>query len=558
MYYGDNLTVMQDWNSKMFDFIYTDPPYNSDARYNLTFAPLLEANEDYLNLDAGLTDAAQDATYDDIWKWTELSEDYYKMMLAEQQEIIIETSRLLYKKYHGTPIGSFLMFMYPRLLWMYRSLKRTGVLMIHVDSYYSHHLHIMLESIFGEGRRVATFRWKRHNAKSSITRHPGNTLDDILCYSVSDQYTFNPRIITVSDEDDTRFPFVDERGRWASDPMFADGKRKGDSGLPWREIDPNQISAGLHWRVRRQALPEDIKRQFVGKSMQECLEILDENGFIYWSENQRPRFKRYAQYSDPPAIQDLITDIKPIGTGKEDLGFATAKPVALMERFIKAFTNPGDLVGDPFNGSGSTTIAALRLNRRAAGIDITTQSMFMTQRRILNEFGDDVNITISGIPRDMIGVDEMIKKDRHEFERQIVQIYTNNHAETNLRKGADGGVDGKSFFRIGAETQKLIHQVKSGKSEREDVSSLLGVMARENATLGVLYVRNPPTKAMLEETHKAGYVSINGVSIKKVQIVTAEEVYILGNRLVLPWVEQDNTKNVVALPKSRALEFFVD
>lgn len=547
MYYGDNLTLMREWNSPIFDLIYTDPPYNSDARYNLTFAPLMGVEND----------VAQDQTYDDIWKWNAVTEEYYQMMIGEQSEIIIDTARLLYKKYYRTSIGSFLMFMYPRLLWMHRSLKQTGVLMVHVDSYYSHHLHMMLESIFGEGRRVATFRWKRHNAKSSITRHPGNTLDDILCYSVSDQYTFHPRVVTVSNDEDTRFPFADEKGRWASDPMFADGKRNGDSGLPWRGIDPNQISAGLHWRVRRQALPEEIKAQFEGKTMEECLEILDENGFIYWSENEKPRFKRYQQYCDPPAIQDLIIDIKPIGTGKEDLGFATAKPVALMERFIKAFTNPGDLVGDPFAGSGSTVMAALRLNRRAVGIDITTQSMFMTQRRIQSEFANEVNIVVDGIPRDFAGIDNLIERDRHEFERQIIQTYTDNHTQTNWKKGADGGVDGRSFFENDGESAKIVHQVKSGKAAREDVSNLLGVMGREQALMGILYLRNPPTKPMIDEANNAGQVIINGVSCKKIQLVTAEDVFINNQRLVLPWIEDRESKNIVALPKSRALEFFV-
>lgn len=48
----------------------------------------------------------------------------------------------------------------------------------------------------------------------------------------------------------------------------------------------------------------------------------------------------------------------------------TQKPVALMEHFVKTLTNPGDLVLDPFMGSGSTGVAAQTLGRRFTGIEL--------------------------------------------------------------------------------------------------------------------------------------------------------------------------------------------
>jgi site-specific DNA-methyltransferase (adenine-specific) len=55
-------------------------------------------------------------------------------------------------------------------------------------------------------------------------------------------------------------------------------------------------------------------------------------------------------------------------TSREYCGWhPTQKPVALLERMVLAHTAPGDLVLDPFSGSGSTAIAALKNGRRFVG-----------------------------------------------------------------------------------------------------------------------------------------------------------------------------------------------
>ena len=54
----------------------------------------------------------------------------------------------------------------------------------------------------------------------------------------------------------------------------------------------------------------------------------------------------------------------------ERLGYPTQKPEALLERIIQASSNPGDLVLDPFGGSGSTMIAADRLGMSARLIEL--------------------------------------------------------------------------------------------------------------------------------------------------------------------------------------------
>ena len=60
----------------------------------------------------------------------------------------------------------------------------------------------------------------------------------------------------------------------------------------------------------------------------------------------------------------------------------TQKPEALLERIILASTNEGDLILDPFNGSGTTGVAALKLNRKYIGIDNNLEYLEITKKRI--------------------------------------------------------------------------------------------------------------------------------------------------------------------------------
>lgn len=53
----------------------------------------------------------------------------------------------------------------------------------------------------------------------------------------------------------------------------------------------------------------------------------------------------------------------------------TAKPVSLLEYLILTYSNPGDLVLDPFVGAGSTAIAAARLGRRCIGVELRSEAL---------------------------------------------------------------------------------------------------------------------------------------------------------------------------------------
>jgi DNA modification methylase len=70
--------------------------------------------------------------------------------------------------------------------------------------------------------------------------------------------------------------------------------------------------------------------------------------------------------------------------GKEIVGYPTQKPLALLERIITTSTNEGDIVLDCFAGSGTTAVAAERLNRRWISGDVGKLSIYTQQKRLLN------------------------------------------------------------------------------------------------------------------------------------------------------------------------------
>lgn len=103
------------------------------------------------------------------------------------------------------------------------------------------------------------------------------------------------------------------------------------------------------------------------------------------SEHRKP--STVDEESAGPPLSDVweVGIIAPMS--KERLGFPTQKPEALLERVIKASSNEGDLVLDPFCGCGTAVAVAERLKRKWIGIDVTHLAINLIKRRIFDGFG---------------------------------------------------------------------------------------------------------------------------------------------------------------------------
>src|SRR5467141_3369011 len=78
-----------------------------------------------------------------------------------------------------------------------------------------------------------------------------------------------------------------------------------------------------------------------------------------------------------------VWEIRPPESWEKKFGkHPTQKPVALLERILLASTNEGDLVLDPFSGSGTTALAALRTKRHAIGCELSAEFLTLSLRRL--------------------------------------------------------------------------------------------------------------------------------------------------------------------------------
>ena len=91
------------------------------------------------------------------------------------------------------------------------------------------------------------------------------------------------------------------------------------------------------------------------------------------SQRLKGRMKGETDVWDIPSLNNMA---------KERTGYPTQKPLALYERIIEASSNPGDLVLDPFCGSGTTLVAAQRLGRRWIGIDSNASAVETARGRL--------------------------------------------------------------------------------------------------------------------------------------------------------------------------------
>ena len=520
LYFGDNLDILrQHVADESVDLIYLDPPFNSNATYNVLFREK-----------SGEQSAAQITAFDDTWHWGLESESAYHDVVKDGPKALADLLQAMRSFLGQNDMMAYLTMMAQRMVELHRVLKPIGSIYLHCDPTASHYLKLLLDAVFGIDKFRNEIVWKRTGSHGGSKRW-GPIHDTILFYSVSDNYLWN-RVYQDYDASYLQkyYRFEDENGTYQLVSLTGAGTRSGDSGRPWRGIDPTD--SGRHWAVPNNTLRTvfpDI--DFAELSTQQKLDLLDEAGRVYWPERGSvPRQKRYANESPGVPIQDIISDIPPIGAqARERLGYPTQKPEALLERIINASSNEGEVVLDPFCGCGTAIAAAERLNRRWIGIDVTHIAITLIRHRLRDSFGEELRpYSVLGDPKDLPSAAALAQQDRYQFEWWALGLVDARPAQ-DKRKGADSGVDGYiNFFDDGSgKAKRVVVQVKSGHVQRNQIATLKGDMAREKAEIGLFITLEPPTGPMRGEAAAAGFYEPSHFlehRFPRVQILTIEEL----------------------------------
>ncbi len=522
LYFGDNLKWLSDrkeFPDASVDLVYLDPPFNSNADYNVLFRE-----------PSGQVSQAQFHAFTDTWSWADAAETYHQFIDNCPNVEVVELMEALQSFLKHSPMMAYLAMMAPRLLEMRRVLKETGTLYLHCDPTASHYLRMLLDGIFGARNFRNEISWKRSQPKSHTTVNFPNCRDVILRYSKSESVVFN-KVFGEHDPEYIQkfYRFTDPDGR---------RYRLGDI------TNPNKNRPNLTYEFL------GVKR--VWRWTKDRMEQAYREGRIYQSRpGAVPQEKRYLDEMQGQPISDDWDDIEHLHGGvrpnilTESLGYPTQKPLALLERIISASSNAGDVVLDPFCGCGTTIHAAQKLDRKWIGIDITYLAINLIKRRLKDAFGEEIPFEEKGQPTDFASAKRLAELDKFQFQHWALSLIGARPLKEGEGKGADRGVDGLLYYyeterkdflnRVREDApamkkepvhrEKIIVQVKGGGVNRSDVATLLGDVENQKAAGGVLITLEKPSKQMRTEAADAGHYSSklwHDKDYPRIQILTVE------------------------------------
>ncbi len=486
LYYGDNLDILRNKiDAESIDLCYIDPPFNSKRTYFQIYN------------NQGSEDRAQAQAFEDTWEWGDEAIAGFAYILdvsnLNNSKLMPQTVALIRGLHEVLGEGSlfaYLVHMALRVVEIHRVLKPTGSFYLHCDPTASHYLKLICDSVFCAGGNGGDFineivwHYRRWTGKAKKFQKLHDTI--LLYVKSKDSYTFNPLYIEYTEgSKDRKLQGVLHRFKDGEEPyLVSDG-----------EIDEKGVRDNDVWQI-----------PFIAPS------------------------------------------------AKERLGYPTQKPEKLLEKVIQASSNEGDVILDAYCGCGTTVAVAQKLKRQWIGIDITYQSISLILKRLEDSYPSEwadieSNIYLDGVPKDINSAIALANrkddKTRKEFEKWAVLTYSKNQARINDKKGADGGIDGVTYFLISnTENGKAIFQVKSGGANRSTIATLNSDRQREKAEFGILITMDKPTASMLKEVVAVGKYKhpLLNREDDRIQIITIENI-LEGNRIDLPMARVDIVKS---------------
>ena len=425
---------------------------------------------------------AQKKAFTDTWTWDTAAQNARADI--EQRAFSSDTYKALNTCLNGYDLvlqnavsgnkgamRAYLAFMGPRLAEMHRVLTPNGSIYLHCDPTASHYLKGVMDAIWDQ---------ENHSKNESF-----------------------------------RNEIVWSYRRWpAKHPNF---QRMHDVILRYAK------GTNVTWTQLYEPKPASTLKRFGNKKIKSA----------YTSDGKRVPSEVTNEESKEVPLRDVweISVIAP--SAKERLGYPTQKPLALYERMIKASSNEGDIVLDPFCGCGTTIDAAHTLNRQWIGIDITILALDPMRQRLSDRHGlePSVDYQIEGYPTNMQEVRRLLKegdkRKYHDFS---------NWAVTRLglrptKDVSDGGLDGVGHVTLWNPQQmketnaRILAEVKTGKPTITQVRAFCRVMDKNNAEVGIFITLEPVTAKMRQEAQDMGSFEHNHQTFPRLQFWQIDDEY---------------------------------
>ena len=436
IYCGDNLEQLKKLADHCVDLIYIDPPFNSNRNYEV------------------------------FWGETKEKRSFEDRHASTQ---------------------AYIEFMRPRCEQLLRVLKPTGSFYYHCDWHASHYVKVMLDQVFGENNFRCEIVWKRTFAHGNVGRNFGNIADSIFFFTPGEKYTWNqPYDSLTSEEIAEKYPFTNNDGRrWQSVTLRNPGMRPN---LHY----PYTASNGIVYHPHPNGWSCNLER----------MQKYDREGRLHFPTKPTGalRLKMYADESAGERLQNIWIDVPPIDSNaSERLGYPTQKPIALLERIVKASSNANDIVLDAFCGCGTALVAAETLGRQWIGIDISPTACRVMAKRLRDvcKIKEDENLWRIGrgfVVRDLPWTEDQLRKiPPFEFENWAVIALG---GIPNKAQVGDKGIDGRIYpvTAMPAKTEKSelafmdewypIQVKQKDKVGRPDIDAFETAMQRANRKTG--------------------------------------------------------------------------
>ena len=514
LYYGDNLLVLREHiPDESVDLVYLDPPFNSNASYNVLFKEK-----------TGEESPAQIKAFTDTWEWTQETQFTYELDIIRNPSVPSAVKDMIgsFRQFIGqNAMMAYLVMMAPRLVELHRVLKPTGSLYLHCDPTASHYLKILLDAVFGKENFRSEITWRRTTSHNDAVRNYGSVGDIIFFYTKGDDFVFHPERLPYSEEHLSKiYKYVDERGRRYSTSNIRSPAPRPNLTYEYKGYKPHPNG----WTISL-----DRMRQ------------LDAEGRLHFPKSKDGRIRLKLFLDEMPGVPagNIWDDIKPVSShARERLGYPTQKPEALLERIIRASSNEGDVVLDPFCGCGTAVAAAQKLDRKWIGVDITHLAVALMKNRLRTAFDLEPrrDYDVVGEPQDAGSARALWEQDPYQFQFWAVSLLE-AQPQQEQRRGADRGVDGLLYFLDGPRRtpHKVVVQVKGGHVSSPQMRDLKGVVEREKAALGLFISLEEPTRDMRTEVASGGlfHSDLWDRDYPKIQIRTVAEM-LEGNDFELP------------------------
>jgi len=247
-----------------------------------------------------------------------------------------------------------------RIMMIRELLADNGSIYCHCDWRTEAYFQVLLDEVFGRQNLIAKIIWQRSNKTSSLQRFLSHTYDVILFYGKSSRVKFVSQYQPYSDNEiDSLYKYIEEET----------GKHYRLVNLTSPDGNPSKfnfefLGVKRNWRIPKEKMEEEFKQGRIVQSKPGAI----------------PMRKQYM--NEGKLIGDVWADINVSSVAKEKTGYPTQKPLALLERILQMSTEKGDIVLDPFCGSGTTLVAAEKLGRKWIGIDNSPSACEIAIQRI--------------------------------------------------------------------------------------------------------------------------------------------------------------------------------